>query len=235
MRWHRIVDVGAVVIEGRQRADHAAHHRHRVRVAAEAAEEAAICSCTMVWWVMRVVELGLLRGGRQFAVQQQVADLQEIAVLGQLLDRIAAIEQDALVAVDVGDVGFAARGRGEAGIVGEDAGLAVELADVDHIRPDRAVENRELAVLVADGDGAGFASWRRVLASMVEPSIWRRAVLVESCWPGAVTPGGRSVFPADFCVSYTSVHCKIMQIANGAYRYRSTRRHFIAMPRKTPV
>ncbi len=35
-----IVDVGEVVIEGRQRADDAAHHRHRVRVAAEAREEA---------------------------------------------------------------------------------------------------------------------------------------------------------------------------------------------------
>ncbi len=37
----RIVDVQAVVVERRQRADHAAHHRHRVRVAAEAVEEAA--------------------------------------------------------------------------------------------------------------------------------------------------------------------------------------------------
>jgi hypothetical protein len=35
----RIVDVGRVMIEGRQRADHAAHDRHRVRVAAEAAIE----------------------------------------------------------------------------------------------------------------------------------------------------------------------------------------------------
>ena len=32
----RIGDVGGVVIEGRQRADAAAHHRHRMRVAAEA-------------------------------------------------------------------------------------------------------------------------------------------------------------------------------------------------------
>jgi hypothetical protein len=45
----RIVDVGGVVIEGRQRADHAAHDRHRMRVAPEAAEETAICSCTIVW------------------------------------------------------------------------------------------------------------------------------------------------------------------------------------------
>ena len=37
----RIVDVGGVVIEGRQRAHHAAHDRHRMRVAAEAAEEAS--------------------------------------------------------------------------------------------------------------------------------------------------------------------------------------------------
>ena len=39
-RCSRIVDVGGVVIEGRQRADHAAHDRHRMGVAAEAAEEA---------------------------------------------------------------------------------------------------------------------------------------------------------------------------------------------------
>jgi predicted RNase H-like nuclease len=62
-----------------------------------------------------VVEIGLLRLGRQLAVEQQVAGLEEVAVLGELLDRIAAVEQDALVAVDVGDLGLAAAGRGEAG------------------------------------------------------------------------------------------------------------------------
>ena len=49
-------------------------------------------------------------------------------MFGQLFDRIAAVQQNAGVAVDIGDLGFAAGGRGEAGIVGEDAGLAVELA-----------------------------------------------------------------------------------------------------------
>ena len=72
---------------------------------------------------------------RQFAVQQQIADFQEVGMLGQLVDRIAAIEQNALVAVDEGDVALAARGRGEAGIVGEDVRLAVELADVDDFGP----------------------------------------------------------------------------------------------------
>jgi hypothetical protein len=37
----RIGDVGGVVIERRQRADHAAHHGHRVGVAAETGEEPA--------------------------------------------------------------------------------------------------------------------------------------------------------------------------------------------------
>ena len=51
-----------------------------------------------------IVEVGLLRGGRQFAVQEQVAGLEEIAVLGELVDRIAPVEEHALVAVDVGDL-----------------------------------------------------------------------------------------------------------------------------------
>ena len=71
-------------------------------------------------------------------------------MLGQLLDRNAAIEQDAFVAVDVGDLGFAASGRGEARIVGEHPGLGVELADVDHVRADRARVDRERPILVAD-------------------------------------------------------------------------------------
>ena len=70
-----------------------------------------------------VVEVGLLRLRRQFAVEQQVAGLEEVAVLGELLDRVAAIEQDALVAVDIGDLRLAGRRRGEAGVVGEAAGF----------------------------------------------------------------------------------------------------------------
>ena len=99
-----IGNVGRVVIEGRQRADHAAHHRHRMRIAAEAGEKAR--HLLVHHGVARdaVVEIFLLRLGRQFAVEQQVADFQEVAMLGQLLDRIAAMQQDAFVAVDEGDL-----------------------------------------------------------------------------------------------------------------------------------
>ena len=96
----RIGDVGGVVIEGRHGADDAAHDRHRVGVAAEAGEEPVhlLVDHRVVGDAM--VEVGLLRRRRQFAVEQQVAGLEEIAVLGELLDRVAAVEQDALVAVD---------------------------------------------------------------------------------------------------------------------------------------
>ncbi len=150
----RIGDVGRVVIEGRHRADRGDHHRHRMRVAAEALEEAGHLLVHHRVARHAIVEIGLLRGGRQFAVQQQVAGLEEVAVLGQLLDRIAAIEQHALVAVDVGDLRFAARRRREAGIEGEHAGLAVERADVDHGRPDAAGFHLRFEIRVADFDRA---------------------------------------------------------------------------------
>ena len=65
-------------------------------------------------------------------------------MFGQLVDGIAAIEQDALVAVDEGDVAFGRGGGGEAGIVGEDVRLVVELADVDDIGALGAGKDREL-------------------------------------------------------------------------------------------
>ena len=152
----RIGDVGGVVVEGRQRADAADHHRHRVGVAAEALEEPAHLLVDHGVMDHAVVEIFLLRGGRQLAVQQQVAGLQEVAVLGQLLDRVAAIEQHALVAVDIGDLELAARGRSEARIVGEDAGLVIELADVHHFGADRALVERERIALVAECQLAGL-------------------------------------------------------------------------------
>ena len=156
----RIGDVGRVVIERRQRADRAAHHRHRVRVAAEALEEPAHLLVHHRVAGHAIVEVGLLRRGRQFAVEQQVAGLEEVAVLGELVDRIAAIEQDAFVAVDIGDLGFAAPGRGEAGVVGEHAGLGVELADVHDVRADGAAVDRHRPTLVPDRECRRFGVFR---------------------------------------------------------------------------
>jgi hypothetical protein len=56
-----------------------------------------------VWRVTLLVNSAFCAGVRQLAVEQQVADLDEVALLGELLDRVAAVQQHALVAVDVGD------------------------------------------------------------------------------------------------------------------------------------
>jgi hypothetical protein len=146
-----VVDVGRIVVEGRHRARDAADDRHRVRVAPEAAEE--IGHLVVKHGVLRdpALEVLDLRGRRQLAVEQQVADLEEVRLLGELLDRVAAIEQLALVAVDEGDRRRAGAGRGVAGIEGEDAGVAVEAADVDHVGTGRATVDRQVQRLVADG------------------------------------------------------------------------------------
>ena len=96
-----------------------------------------------------VVEVGLLGRGGKLAIEQEIAGLQKVAVLGELLDRIAAIKEDSFITIDIGDLGLAARGRGEARIVREDAGLTVQLADVHDVRSDRALIDRERVVLFA--------------------------------------------------------------------------------------
>src|SRR6201988_2059391 len=101
-------------------------------------------------------EVGFLRRRRQLAVEKEIAGLEKVAVLGEIGNRVTAIEQDTLVAVDIGDLGFAAASRGEAGIVGENTGFGVELADVQYFRAQRAVINGKRIVLVAERDGAGL-------------------------------------------------------------------------------
>ena len=124
-------------------------------VAAEALEEPGHLLVNHGVLNHAAVELRLLGGGRQLAIEQQVAGFEKVAVLGELFDRIAAVEQHAFVAVDEGDLGLAAAGRGEAGIVSEDARFAVELADVQHLGTDRSVIERKRPVPVAECQVAG--------------------------------------------------------------------------------
>ena len=176
----RIGDVGGVVIERRQRADRADHDRHRMGVAPEALEEPAHLLVNHGVMDHAVDEIGLLRGGRQLAVEQEIAGFEEVAVLGEIGDRITAVEQHAGVAVDEGDLGFAAARRGKAGVVGKDAGLGIELADVQHFRTDGAVVNRKRVALVAEFQGAGLdiGAGFRVHDSL---DIWRGRQAARGC------------------------------------------------------
>ena len=151
-----VVDVGRVVVEGRHRPHDAADHRHRMRVPPEAAEE--IRHLLVQHGVVGDAGfeiLHLLRG-RQFAVEQEIGDLEEMRLRGQLLDGISAVEQLALVAINIGDRALAGPGGGIAGIEGEDAALRIEPADVDDVRTDGSVIDREVERLVSDRQFCGF-------------------------------------------------------------------------------
>ena len=58
----------------------------------------------------RVAELVELCLARQLAIEQQIGDLHEARLLGELIDRIAAMEEHAFIAVDIGDCRLARGG-----------------------------------------------------------------------------------------------------------------------------
>src|SRR5690606_12774195 len=100
-----------------------------------------------------------LGGGRQFAVLQEIGDLEERALGGQLLDRIAPVEENALLAVDVADLGTGLGSVGESPIEGDEPGLCAESPDVDghvSLRTDLG-RQRDFAIFVPeDGFGHGL-------------------------------------------------------------------------------
>ena len=198
-RDHALVgigNIGAVVIEGRQRADHAAHDGHRMRVAPEPVDE--LVQLLVHHRVMGdgVHEFVLLPGGRQFAVEQEVADLHEVAVRGQLFDRVTAMQQDAGLAVDESDLGFATPGGRETRVVGEHIRRAVELTDVDHPGAAAALQDGERDLVaggvVDDRDAVlrrGVAT-NRVVAHLRSPLLTRNA-------GGAPGPDFKDFAPSD--------------------------------------
>ena len=105
-------------------------------------------SCSIVCSVISRTHASSCAGGRQLAEEDQVRRLEVGALLGQLLDRIAAVEQDALVAVDVGDAAPARGGVLERRVVRhqpEVVGAGLDLPQVH--RADRAVLDRQLVLL----------------------------------------------------------------------------------------
>ena len=92
-----------------------------------------------------VVELIELAAIGQFAVEHQIGNLNETAVFRQLFDGIAAVEQQTLLTVKIGQPAVAARSGEKTGIIGEIARFAEKPPDVDGARslcgfPDRKLE-----------------------------------------------------------------------------------------------
>jgi hypothetical protein len=77
-------------------------------------------------------------------VQQQIADIQVIAVLGQILDGVTTVPQYSLAAVDIGDRGRTGSGRLVAGVVGKYTRLGIKLPDINNPRTLGTLEDRKL-------------------------------------------------------------------------------------------
>ena len=77
-----------------------------------------------------VVESVKLRFGGQCAVNQQVSYFQKARLLGQLLNGVAAVAQNAFFAVEERDGAFGGAGVFVARIEGYVAGLVAQLADI---------------------------------------------------------------------------------------------------------
>ncbi len=140
----RILVVGGVVVERRERADDAGEHGHRMGVVTEAVEEAPQRLVDHGVAADRGLELFQLALVRQLAVEDQVGHFDEGGVGCQLFDRVAAIQQHALVAVDVGDGALGGAGGGEPGVIGEQVHLVVDLANIGARRSERARHQRQL-------------------------------------------------------------------------------------------
>ncbi len=95
-----------------------------------------------------VVEVGQLVLGGQFAVDQQVRDLEEVGLLRKLLNRVSAVAQDACFAVDVGDRRLRAGGVHESGVVCDGTGGFQQRTDVEAIVALNGALDGELKLVV---------------------------------------------------------------------------------------
>ena len=114
----RIEDLLAVRVERRHGADGADEHAHGVGVVGKALHELLDVLVHHRVHGDLVGPLGQLALVRQFAVQDQVGRFEIGAALGQLLDGVSPVHQDALVAVDERNLALARRGVHERRVVG---------------------------------------------------------------------------------------------------------------------
>ncbi len=122
-----------VGIKGGERADRTEQHSHRMRVVAEPLHEHLDIlvhhrvNLDVVLPALEVVPV------RQLALHDQVRGLEVIAFLGEFFDRISAIAQYSLVAVDERDPAAAGRRVAERRIVGHQAevvGAGLDLTQI---------------------------------------------------------------------------------------------------------
>ena len=162
MPWVR--DLGGVVIERREGTDHPAHDGHGVRITSETVEEGSDLLMDHGVPSHDADELVFLLGGRQLAIEQQIAGFEIVRMLGQLLYRITPVKQHPLLAVDKGNLRFAGCGGSETGVVGE-VTVGGQLAHIHHIRAQCARVHTQIdgllsSILMREVQGGVFVGHR---------------------------------------------------------------------------
>jgi len=101
--------------------------------------------------------------GRELSIEQQPTYFEIAALLDEFGDRIAAVEQNPVVAIDISDRRTADPGLAQGRIVGEVPDLLVKVANIDHRCTDGRVEQRQLGphIAAADADFGRLKMCRR--------------------------------------------------------------------------
>ncbi len=172
-------------VERGQRRHHRRQDRHRVGGRRIALEELLHVFVEHAVVGQPVVELGELVGGRQLAVEQQVADLGKGRMLGDLLDRVTAVAQDALFAVDEGDRALAAAGVAVAVVERDRGRLRAQAGNVDAdlvLRSHRRSGTRIRCLLRAAWRCPSSISWMRRTVRLLTGLLTARSARVLRPW-----------------------------------------------------
>ncbi len=226
----RIVDVLCLRVEGRQCGDTGDEHAHGVSIVMEALHEAATHVLVDVGVVRDVVGPGVelvLLG--QLAEEQEVADLEERGVLRQLLDGVAPVAEDAVAAVELGDLALGGGG---------DAEPRIEEPDTwQELRPclgvDTTVHDRDFdgfaGPVVGNGDrilvshGGSTPDWSRLRVSMTvvgHAVVPDRATRRSGCPQAAVQLTGDNV-PAQLAWCQIPQNQLFVVWSEGTKRFRA--------------
>src|SRR6185369_8589117 len=137
-----VEDVFRVRIKSRERAESRFKHAHRMGVIVKTIDDfldVFVDECVVSDVFGPAFELS---SRRQLTIKEQISDFEIRALLSQLLDRITAILQDSLVAVDESDTALARRGIHERRVVSHETEIIVRNLHLTKIHGlDRAVLN----------------------------------------------------------------------------------------------
>ena len=140
-----VVDLRRVRVEGAERTDRRQQHAHGVGVVPEALHERAHVLVDEHVVGDLAYPAIKLRGSWKLAVEQQVGDLEEGALLSKLLDGIPAVLQDACITVEERDRAAARSRVHKCRVVGHQPKIGVISLDLAQVRgADRAVGDRKL-------------------------------------------------------------------------------------------